>query len=1045
MEVHFAPDVFSQRHVPNLEQVTISGLNIRTMPPGEFCRLENLKSLNLSRTGFDDLISVGIVQHCDRPVPCRPCLRKLELLDLSGASLNSLDHPLSITVSSKLTQLHFNDNQINHIATNALQNLRDLIHVDLSKNLLQEIPVEIFQEKSNLKVVSIGDNSLSSLPDGLFQGCPNLVKLNIGGNALPNEEFHAAIFAGLKSLKILNISNNIITEIWADTFQPLKQLSTLLLANNRIRNIDASLFWAIPTLETLDLDHNKAVKLVHRLMFRGLNRLQNLQLADCGITDITEGAFADLSSLKHLNISFNNLTSIPLALGDLHFLLTLDMEGNQISTLSPDSLEGLYQLQGLNLKGNRLHQIPADLFSNTPKVAVINLANNLINWLEYGLFRDLSFLNFVRLDGNQLHSLRLLFLYVPNLYGLYLSHNNITSISPNMLPKSLSFVDLSHNSIAKIDDYSFAQLGNLKTVYLQHNKLSVISENALAVSSKLTTKPEVHLAGQILQCSCEMGWIKVASGSTRDNLPVVADRQELQCTTVPEGNLKPLLQVEAAEFLCQFTYHCGSDCMCCDYDACFCEYSCPEGCICFRDYSWDTVNVRCRNLTSVPKPMPSKVTHIFLDENDLINLKKQEFIGLRQLEVLWLNDSFIYDIENRTFAGQEGLKVLRLDNNKLAQIGPETFEGLKNLEYLYLNDNLIEKIELDTFQNLKLLKHLFLNDNKLQTLFHEMFEPHHFMDMMKLSGNPWRCGCDVGPELQTYIVQKNTIVMDANNMMCAEVDVEKRSLHSEGETPASYFTNQLVNHNFEYCFMNYTNATSGIESMIPLFSKLELSLVAILVIVFATTVLCTCIFYCQRESIRLWLFKHFGVRIVNKIKEEPGKIYDAFVSYSNGDEQMMVNNLAPQLEEGRPGYKLYVLYRDTPRHTFPTQRIMDAMGASRRVIILLTQNFLNNEWSSSEFRVVHQQVLKDKTKHVIIIMLDNIPQEKLDPDLRKYVRNSTCLRWGEERLREKLRYALPDKVAHNNNSDAIEVTVIEDTKPGNEKDVVLKSMRPINY
>ena len=58
-------------------------------------------------------------------------------------------------------------------------------------------------------------------------------------------------------------------------------------------------------------------------------------------------------------------------------------------------------------------------------------------------------------------------------------------------------------------------------------------------------------------------------------------------------------------------------------------------------------------------------TEIFLDGNNLGDLKSHTFIGRKNLRTLHLNNSRIDRIENQTFNGLKSLTVLHLENNNI--------------------------------------------------------------------------------------------------------------------------------------------------------------------------------------------------------------------------------------------------------------------------------------------------------------------------------------------------------------------------------------------
>jgi hypothetical protein len=152
--------------------------------------------------------------------------------------------------------------------------------------------------------------------------------------------------------------------------------------------------------------------------------------------------------------------------------------------------------------------------------------------------------------------------------------------------------------------------------------------------------------------------------------------------------------------------------------------------------------------------------------------------------------------------------------------------------------------------------------------------------------------------------------------------------------------------------------------------------------------------------------------------DERDKLFDAFVSYSAKDEAFVVEELAPILENGDPSYKLCLHYREFPAGGYISDTIVQAVESSKRTIMVLSENFIKSEWCRFEFKSAHHQVLRDKRKRLIVILLGEVPNKDLDPDIRLYLKTNSYLQWGDKHFWEKLKFALPD-VPNNQRPKAI--------------------------
>ncbi|KAL3203287.1 hypothetical protein MRX96_041967 [Rhipicephalus microplus] len=91
--------------------------------------------------------------------------------------------------------------------------------------------------------------------------------------------------------------------------------------------------------------------------------------------------------------------------------------------------------------------------------------------------------------------------------------------------------------------------------------------------------------------------------------------------------------------------------------------------------------------------------------------------------------------------------------------------------------------------------------------------------------------------------------------------------------------------------------------------------------------------------------------------------------------------------------------------------IRDAVGCSRRTLLVLTENFLASEWCRFEFRLAHQRALQDNINRLVIVLVDELGPCELDEDLQLYVRSANYLPWGELNFWDRLLHSLASRDA----------------------------------
>ncbi|KAI5618012.1 lumican precursor [Silurus asotus] len=255
---------------------------------------------------------------------------------------NNLIEEIKTGVFDNVTDLRWLVLDHNNIISDKIQSgtidkLSKLEKLLFSYNKLSKPPS--ISSKSLDEVKFIG-NQLTTFPSGTLSGMENLTTIHLGKNKLTSEGITGA-FKGLKSLMLLDLSENKLKKLPAGI---PASLLMLYADNNDIESIPKDYLAKLPLLQYLRLSHNK--------------------LADTGIP----GGVFNVSALLELDLSFNNLESIPEVNESLEHLY---LQVNKISKfdlpkickfISPVNYS---RLKSLRLDGNYLthNSMPDDASS----------------------------------------------------------------------------------------------------------------------------------------------------------------------------------------------------------------------------------------------------------------------------------------------------------------------------------------------------------------------------------------------------------------------------------------------------------------------------------------------------------------------------------------------------------------------------------------------------------------------------------------------------------------------------------------------------------
>ncbi|XP_050403549.1 TLR4 interactor with leucine rich repeats [Patella vulgata] len=266
-------------------------------------------------------------------------------------------------------------------------------------------------------------------------------------------------------INTVKISSNNISSLPKNYFQHIYSISLLDMQNNSFAEIPTEVF-TIPTVSILQISNNR-LKLLNLSSFA----TESIKELSCSHNDL-EIVYVDDSSvsLKSLDISWNNLRTVPIELWSVASYLNLSNNMLGFVPILPQS-----KLEILNLNSNSINSIEVQAFNNVPFLDELHLVDNQIATLVPETFEGLDSLTELHLADNRLQDLNEnLFRSLKSLIILELSKNNLTNLKMETfvgLEQNLQELNLSRNNLAfLVANDTFENLENLRMLDLSYNK-----------------------------------------------------------------------------------------------------------------------------------------------------------------------------------------------------------------------------------------------------------------------------------------------------------------------------------------------------------------------------------------------------------------------------------------------------------------------------------------------------------------------------------------------------------------------------------------------
>ncbi|XP_007435975.1 vasorin isoform X2 [Python bivittatus] len=249
----------------------------------------------------------------------------------------------------------------------------DTAHLYMFESGIRSLSEDSFAGLSTLQLLDLSQNLISSLPRNVFQPLPGLYNLDLSSNQLQeitNESFH-----GLHLLERLYLDRNRIQVIHPAAFDSLENLLELKLQDNQLQTVPPL---NLPTLLLLDISRNKITALEGGTF--QVQSLESLKIAGLGLSSLDEELLQGLRNLHELDVSDNLLARVPGVLNQLPGLTKLSLAGNGlISQLRAEDFQELQRLQELDVSNLNLNSLPWDFFGSFPKLRAVTAAENPFN------------------------------------------------------------------------------------------------------------------------------------------------------------------------------------------------------------------------------------------------------------------------------------------------------------------------------------------------------------------------------------------------------------------------------------------------------------------------------------------------------------------------------------------------------------------------------------------------------------------------------------------------------------------------------------------
>lgn len=437
--------------------------------------------------------------------------RTLIYLDLHRCGIHKLNTEFFLNTTN-LNKLDLSQNPLGRLEPGPFDPLSSLEYLKLEACNITYISKEAFINLTNLRELEMGDNDLKSVDwTGVLAPLVRLELLDIrktGIINLPGDAFARNLY-----LKQLVLADNELThlDVGNTLGHNLHTLQSLDLSNCNLRDrLSEEAFRNASQLRVLTLSGNPMFAADLTSVLRHLPKLQKLSLSHCSLHKLPE-AFENLELLEELDVSHNPLSdAFVRLLNPLKSLEYLDMSYCSLGYVGNETFAQMTSLRKLIMSGNNLHTLEKGLFTNLTRLESLELNNcGLKNAIDPKVFGERVHADVIelKLSGNPLIIPKdgpLLPMQLSKLEVLDLSNCHLTHLNENLFDrtKNLTNLNLSNNLITGENNLvSLKKLQLLEHLDMSNNNLSTIHPKAINANNRLLS---LNLIGNPFVCNCSI-------------------------------------------------------------------------------------------------------------------------------------------------------------------------------------------------------------------------------------------------------------------------------------------------------------------------------------------------------------------------------------------------------------------------------------------------------------------------------------------------------------------------------------------------------------
>lgn len=340
---------------------------------------------------------------------------------------------------------------------------------------------------------------------------------------------------------------------------------------------------------------------------------------------------------------------------------------------------------------------------------------------------------------------------------------------------------------------------------------------------------------------------------------------------------------------------------------------------------------------------------------DMTKIRLTTFNGVKLFELL-------HHLVNLTKLILQSTSALTLPEN--------LFSRMPFLCSLNLKNCLLSTWRSGVFQNVSSIKTLFLDHNEIAIINKTSFPPVFLKGIKELSlgSNPYLCTCDL-------VWFREWIKNNTKVLMLWPYTYKCKSPHEWAGKTLSTFSLS-----YSYCHPLNPYVIAAVSVCVAL----------VIIVIVGSLV------YHYRWHIKYYVYLIRAKKLgYERLPGEDDFLYDVFIAYHSNDRVWVISKLIPCLEK-KENLRLCLHDRDFEVGKLIIDNIIEKINGSRKVVLLLTNNFVQSHWCKFEMMMAQTRQVEGDRGSLLVVMLENVDTRNMCNSLHVLLKTTPFLEWPND-------------------------------------------------